>query len=150
MVDFTARLYGLTNYEAAQKLAADFGIHTDTAHDVPLSVTKKLSAYQKEQQRKEQEQFCFSTLTDYLWLLREWKEHYAPKTPDDVWDDRFVEACHMEAYIEYLTDIFIIEDKPVRIFAVEQLTKDGYMNQLREYVSRKRKEETHHVKQEIR
>ena len=30
---------------------------------------------------------------------------YAPKTPEDTLDDRFVEACQMLDYIEYLTDI---------------------------------------------
>ena len=149
MVDFTARLFGLSNYEAAQKLAAEFGIETDADRSVPVSVTKKLNTYQKEQQYKEQEQFCFSTLTDYLWLLREWKEKYAPKTPDDRIDDRFAEACQMEAYIEYLTDIFITEEKPVRILAVDKLTKDGYIHQLRECVSRKRKEERTIGEQEL-
>ncbi len=48
---------------------------------------------------------CFRVLTDYLHLLEDWKVRYAPKTPDDALDDRFVEACQMIDYIEYLADI---------------------------------------------
>ena len=66
VVDFTARLYGLTNYEAAQKLSADFGIQVDNTRGIPVSVTKKLSAYQKEQRYKEQEQLCFLRTVQYV------------------------------------------------------------------------------------
>ena len=51
---------------------------------------------------------CFRVLTDYLHLLEDWKVRYAPKTPDDALDDRFVEACQMLDYIEYLADILTV------------------------------------------
>ena len=38
-------------------------------------------------------------LCDYLHLLESWKVQYAPKTPEDVLDDRFVEACQMLDYV---------------------------------------------------
>lgn len=45
---------------------------------------------------------CFRVLTDYLHLLEDWKVRYAPKTPEDALDDRFVEACQMHCRIEYM------------------------------------------------
>ena len=45
---------------------------------------------------------CFRVLTDYLHLLEDWKVRYAPKTPEEALDDRFVEACQMHCPIEYM------------------------------------------------
>ena len=42
---------------------------------------------------------CFRVLTDYLHLLEDWKVRYAPKTPEEALDDRFVEACQMHCPI---------------------------------------------------
>ena len=46
-------------------------------------------------------------LTDYFHLLREWKQQYAPKQPEDEWHPLFVEALQRESYIEYLLDILL-------------------------------------------
>lgn len=143
IVDFTARLYDLTSYEAAQQVAAHFGLSADSSP--PVIKQTNTVPYHKTQSFKEQERLCFSVLVDYLWLLREWKVRYAPKIPEDEPDDRFVEACHMKAYIEYLTDIFIVEDELCRIKAVELLQKDSKSQHLKDYVHRKRKEETRYV-----
>ena len=51
---------------------------------------------------------------DYLHLLEDWKVRYAPKTPDDDLDDRFVEACQMIDYIEYLA--FGVQSIPTLLF----------------------------------
>ena len=53
---------------------------------------------------------CFRVLTDYLHLLEDWKVRYAPKTPEDAMDDRFVEACQMHCYIEYMADVLTVGD----------------------------------------
>ena len=57
---------------------------------------------------KAEEMLCFRVLMDYLHLLEDWKVRYATKTPDDDLDDRFVEACQMIDYIEYLADILTV------------------------------------------
>ena len=41
---------------------------------------------------------CQRVLCDYLHLLERWKVEYAPQSPEDELDDRFVEACHMIEY----------------------------------------------------
>ena len=83
---------------------------------------------------------CFRALTDYLHLLEDWKVRYAPKTPDDALDDRFVEACQMLDYIEYLADILTVGDLEERVAVVDELMKESKIAFLRNYVARKRKE----------
>ena len=67
---------------------------------------------------------CFRVLMDYLHLLEDWKVRYAPKTPDDDLDDRFVEACQMIDYIEYLADMLTVGDLEERVAVVDELMKD--------------------------
>ena len=76
-VDFTARLFGLSPYNAAKKLAADFGVSYDAGYTPPPAkpVINK-----------------HDTIQRYAALLREWKYRYAPKTLDEPWHPLFVEA----------------------------------------------------------
>ena len=101
VIDLVARLFDLSSYEAAQKLAADFGL--DPKPPTAAAMVKPKRPYIR--QFREDEMLCFRVLMDYLHLLEDWKVWYAPKTPDDALDDRFVEACQMIDYIEYLADI---------------------------------------------
>ena len=83
---------------------------------------------------------CFRVLTDYLHLLEDWKVRYAPKTPDAALDDRFVEACQMLDYIEYLADIMTVGNLEDRVSVVDELMKEGKIAFLQDYLARKRKE----------
>ena len=104
-VDFVSRLYGLPSKEAAMKLADDFGICYDRRQKP--SVRPKVREPTPEQKYQIEENRCYKVLTDYFHLLREWKELYTPKQPDDVWHPLFVEALQRESYIEYLLDILL-------------------------------------------
>lgn len=95
VIDFVAKLYGLSLVEAAQKLASDFGLVR--VKPIPVSIRRKLKIRTGAQRLRENERLCFSVLNDYLWLLRDWQKQYAPQTPEDKPHDRFVEACHMLA-----------------------------------------------------
>ena len=86
---------------------------------------------------------CFRALMDYMHLLEDWKVRYAPKTPDEPYDDRFVEACQMLDYIEYLADILTVGNLEERVAVVDELMKEGKIAFLRDYVARKRKEVVH-------
>ena len=65
---------------------------------------------------------------------------YAPKTPEDTVDDRFVEACQMLDYIEDLTDILTFAELEVRVKTVDMLQKDGMIDWLEERLKRLAKE----------
>ena len=95
VIDFAARLFDLSSYEAAQKLASDFGL--DPKPPTSAAMLKPKRPYIR--QFREDEMLCFRVLMDYLHLLEDWKVRYAPKTPDDAPDDRFVEACQLLCHI---------------------------------------------------
>ena len=65
---------------------------------------------------------------------------YAPKTPEDTMDDRFVEACQMLDYIEDLADILTFGALEVRVKTVDMLQKDGMIDRLEERLKRAAKE----------
>ena len=138
VIDLVARLFDLSSYEAAKKLARDFGLDPDTPPaSIALPKPKRplLTAYRQEEMR------CLRVLCDYLHLLERWKVRYAPKTPEDVPDDRFVEACRMPDYVEYLADLLVAAELEQRIRIVEMLNKDGLISGLEERLERLKKEE---------
>ena len=140
VIDLVARLFDLSGYKAAQRLAADFGISTEPGQAVAASC-KPNRPYIR--QFRENEMLCFRVLTDYLHLLEDWKERYAPKTPDEPYNDRFVEALQMHCYIEYMADVLTVGDLEERVALVDELMKSGRIASLKEYTARKKEEVTH-------
>ena len=132
VIDLVARLFDLSSYEAAQKLAADFGL--DPKPPTAAAMVKPKRPYIR--QFREDEMLCFRVLTDYLHLLEDWKVRYAPKTPEDALDDRFVEACQMHCYIEYMADVLTVGDLEERVALVDKLMQDGKIAFLQEYITR--------------
>ena len=88
--------------------------------------------------------YILDMLTDYLHLLEDWKVRYAPKTPEEALDDRFVEACQMHCPIEYMADVLTVGDLEERVALVDELMKEGKITFLQEYITRKKKEVAHH------
>lgn len=139
VIGFVARLYGLGNYEAAQKIAADFGL--DPKPPTAAAMHKSKRPYIR--QFREDEMLCFRVLTDYLHLLEEWKVRYAPKTMDEPYDDRFVEACQMLCHIENMADVLTVGELEERVLLVDKLIKSGQVTFLQEYTAKKKQEEMH-------
>lgn len=141
VIDFVARLFGLSNYEAACKLAEDFGLDPNTPSPAaiqPRSIKRSMvKAYRDE------EQHCQRVLLNYLHLLEDWKVRYAPKTPEEELDDRFVEACQMLDYIEHLADLLVFSELEVRVKLVNQLYRDNTINSLAERLERVKEVEKH-------
>ena len=146
VIDFVARLFGLSSYEAAQKLAYDFGIDPDKP---PTAAALEKPKYPLARAFRQEELHCQRVLCDYLHLLERWKVQYAPNSPDEVLDDRFVEACQMLDRIEYLTDILAFAELEVRVKTVDMLCKDGTIERLEERLNRLGKEGDAHEEPEI-
>ena len=140
VIDLVARLFNLTSLQAVQKLAADFGL--DPKPPTAAALPKPKHPYIR--QFREDEMLCFRVLTDYLHLLEDWKVRYAPKTPDEPYDDHFVEACQMHCHIEYMADVLTVGDLEERVALVDKLMQDGKIEFLRDYTARKKKEVAHH------
>ena len=137
VIDLVAKLFNLSSYDAAKKLAYDFGIDPDKP---PATAALRKPKYPLAKAFQNETLHCQRILCDYLHLLEHWKMQYAPKTPEDTLDDRFVEACQMLDYIEDLTDILTFAELEVRVKTVDMLQKDGMINRLEERLKRTEKE----------
>lgn len=144
VIDFTARLLGLSCYEAAQKLASDFGISAE-----PGQVTtgaSKSKPPQWHQSRLDELRFL-RVLTDYLHLLKEWKCKYAPQTPEDILDDRFVASCQQYDRIAYLLDFLAHASVEERDSTIAALLADGSIASWENCLAEDRKGERHRAKE---
>ena len=137
VIALTAQLFDLPPAEAAKKLAADFGI----AGQKP-SILAKL---QRGKSQAEAERRCFRVLGDYLQILRDWKAHCAPQSPEDAIDPRYAEACHMLERIENMLDILTYGTPKERAEVVADLQKDERLMRM-EARNRQIKEEAHGTK----
>jgi len=146
VIDLVARLFNLSGYDAAKKLAYDFGIDPDKP---PAAAVLRKPKYPLAKAFQKEELHCQRILCDYLHLLEHWKVQYAPKTPEDTLDDRFVEACQMLDYIEDLVDILTFGALEVRVKTVDMLQKDGMIDRLEERLKRLAKEVEARGKTEI-
>ena len=117
VIDLAARLFGLSSYDAAKKLAADFGI----VEQKPSVLTK----LKRSKSQAELESRSFRVLGDYLQILQDWKAHCAPQSPEDAIDPRYAEACHMLERIENMLDILTCGTPKERAEVVTDLQKDN-------------------------
>ena len=136
VIDFTARLFGICLKDAATKLAADFGILEDA---------KQVSVRQNPSRLDELR--CRRVLTDYLHLLKGWKTSYAPKTPEDSLDDRFVESCQQYDRIMGLLEMLDEASSTQRSQAVSALIADGSIAFWEGVVAENRKEAAYRAKE---
>ena len=139
VIDFVARLFGLSSYDAAKKLAYDFGIDPDKP---PAAMALK-KPYPLARAFRNDEMYCQRVLCDYLHLLERWKVEYAPQSPEDDPDDRFVEACHMIEYVDHVLDVLMYAELEQRVKAVDMLLKDGTIAALEQRLKLLKKEVQH-------
>ena len=136
VIDFTARLFGICLKDAATKLAADFGISAETKQ-----VFIRQNPFRLDELR------CRRVLTDYLHLLKKWKTQYAPNTPGDSLDDRFVKSCQQYDRIAGLLEMLDEASSTQRSHTVSALTADGSVAFWEGVVAENRKEAGYRAKE---
>ena len=122
VIDFTAKLFALTPYDAAVKLAADFHLNPDKPPTAAALRAKRING--NAQKLSKQEQLCVLVLSDYRDHLERWKRIYAPQTSDEPIHVLFAEACHKLNYVEYLLDVLTFGTTYER----QELVKDWLTN----------------------
>ena len=95
VIDFVAKLFNLSIYDAARKLSEDFHIDSTGAY---------IPAVRVESEREKVQRY-YAVLCQYARCLAEWKREYAPKNPDEAFNPLFAEAMKYEAFVDYLMDI---------------------------------------------
>ena len=126
VIDFTARLFGLSPYAAAKKLETDFGIGAE--HE-PLPFPSHAEP------PRDRERLCICVLRDYLRHLRIWQLRYRPEKPGDKFHPRFAEAMQALPTVNHLLDCLLGNDLLLAEKTAEMLCKDGYIQQLSDYVA---------------
>ncbi len=133
-VSLVAGLFGLSNTDAARKLAADF--HLDTDKPLPELIKQKLRIQTEAQRLRENEKLCFSVLAEYRQVLCEWKITHAPKSSEDESDKRFSEACKYLDWVEYHLDLLIMGDSHDRTKVVNYLMEDSRAYRLKRHIAK--------------
>ena len=101
VIDFTAKLFQLSLRQAAEKLAADFGLSaTGTFPPIRYKLVEK--------PLNPKEQF-YKILCGYRSLLADWRMAYAPKNPEASLHPCFVASLHYADRVQYLLDILLQE-----------------------------------------
>ena len=105
VIRLVQELFGLTPIEAVKQINSDFGLGLDM--DKPPDMTavnrrRQEIAKQKAEQAKIER--MYDILLRYYTLLDRYKMQYAPKTPDDEIDGRYVYAVHHIEYAWYLLE----------------------------------------------
>ena len=125
VIDFTARLFGLSPYAAAKKLEVDFGIGAE--HEpLPFPTHAEPS--------HDRERFCICVLRDYLRHLRIWQLRYRPEKPGDSIHPRFAEAMKTLPTVNYLLDCLLGNDLLLAKETAEVLCREGHIRRLSEYL----------------
>ena len=139
VIDFVSKLFQLSPYDAVRKLMTDFHLSPDKPPSAAALHAKRIRT--EAQQLMENERLCFSVLSDYARVLRNWKVRYAPQSPDEPVRARFVEACHELDRTEYYLDILCAGDSHERAEVVSYLLADGKLDKLRQRLEQIHEEE---------
>ena len=102
VIDLTARIFDLSSLQAARKLVQDFDLSPNKPPSGAVALSKPLTAIFDTQQ--EDIAYCLRVLYDYRDLLTRWQTEFAPRSPEESLDERFVEALHMLATVDDLID----------------------------------------------
>ena len=134
VVDLTAKLFDLNPWQAAEKLAHDFGLAPDKPPANAIALPPPKRGLTDEQ--RADIAYCLRVLTDYLDLLHDWGERYKPTSPEEPQDERFVEALHMTDPIEHLTDHIAYGTPQQKADAAARLLSGAFLLMLEERANR--------------
>ena len=127
VIDFTARLFGISLKDAAEKLAADFGISPR-----PPAQSEIPNCHAAPTQNRER--LCICVLREYLRHLRIWQLRYRPEKPGDPIHPRFAEAMKALPTVNHLLDCLLGNDLLLAKETAEVLCREGYIQRLSEYL----------------
>lgn len=102
-IDLVVQLFGISTRQAAEKIAADFGLQYDSKAPRP----PPCKTATKAQIARQRELYTFRVLSKYFRVLNKWLTEYNPKNPEDQIHPRFMEAVQRKDYVEYLLDVLM-------------------------------------------
>lgn len=121
VIDFVGRLFSLSPKDAALKLASDFHISFDVKS---LSTAQpKQRSISVQEMLKHQVNYAFSELTAYQNQLLQWKDAYAPRSPEDEPHPRFREAMMYLEQVENDLDVLLMGTETEKKTVIEEVLK---------------------------
>ena len=102
VIDLTARIFDLSSLQAARKLVQDCGLSPGKPPSGAIVLPKSPAVPSDTQ--KEEIFYCLRVLHDYRDALVKWRTEFAPHSPEEALDERFVEALHMLPVVDNLID----------------------------------------------
>lgn len=124
VIDFTAKVFGLSPFEAAQKLADDFNIpYEKKGMSRPKEKPKPKRSINYEKYRQLEDRF-FLILMRYRNLLELWKEEFAPDNGEQEWDELFCESLEKLDRVQYLLQCFLEADFEERVNIMNEYGKE--------------------------
>ena len=127
VIDFTARLFGISLKDAAEKLAADFSIN-------PRPPEQSEIPNCHAEPTRDRERLCICVLREYLRHLRIWQLRYRPEKPGDPIHPRFAEAMKALPTVNHLLDCLLGNDLLLAKQTAEMLCEKGHLRRLSEYL----------------
>lgn len=125
VIDFVSKLFGLSLIQAAQKLAADFGLDPNTPQSAAVVPARPPVVQQRRLVLE-----CTKALTDYERLLNHWKAAYAPADMNAPWDGRFAQALHELPAIGHVLDLLYSADAKLREDTAKALVNTGALQRI--------------------
>lgn len=92
VISFTAQLLGLSSYEVAQRLTADFEIEISTTQKTKIK--KSLSVYEAK-----------TLLREYISILEEMRDKYCPASPKEEWHPIFCDSVRQLPIYQYYYEL---------------------------------------------
>jgi len=112
VIKLVQELFGLRPIEAVKQLNSDFGLGLDLNKPPDMeAVARRRRENAERKAEKARVEHMYDVLLRYFTLLDKYKICYAPKTPDDETDRRFVYALQNIGYAEYMLEAFNRFDK---------------------------------------
>ena len=112
VIKLTQELFSLSPIEAVKQLNSDFalGLDVDKPPDME-KVNRRRKEIAKRKAEKARVEHMYDVLLRYFTLLDKYKMLYAPSSPDEETDRRFVYALQNIGYAEYMLEAFNRFDK---------------------------------------
>lgn len=132
VIDFVGKLFNLCLYDAAKKIAKDFGIRPDSPQAAAKVVAFRSANENSDKKytQRARESRCAAALIGYESLLKNWRVQYAPKQEDAEWDHQFTAALMTLPQLSYLIDCLYSTDAEERSSAANELMADGTLNSI--------------------
>lgn len=98
---FTAKLFGISQFEAAKKISHDFGLNLFNG-EIAVPVNKGLQA---ENDYRMWLIKAGQAVSDYLTKLYKWRRQYKPHNMSEQANPLFSESLTKTDYVEYLSEV---------------------------------------------